>query len=148
MLEKIFENKGQFELNEYNSAFTISVRIKDANEYEPTSLGSSIAMQLRATVKKALSLPRQSTACLLEKQNFPSKQKQLKKQGKGNQHNTSVALTSEELKVMFDKGLLGMRSPEAALLNTPRLNSTLQFGLGGCKEHRDMCGEDTKRQAE
>ena len=46
-----------------------------------------------------------------------SKQKQLKKQGKGNKPKASVALTKEELQILYQKGLLGMFSPEA-LLNT------------------------------
>ena len=70
-----------------------------------------------------------------------SRQKQLKKQGKGNKPKASVALTSEELKILYEKGLLGMCSPEA-LLNTLWLNNTLHFGLRGCKEHRDMCWGD------
>jgi hypothetical protein len=53
-----------------------------------------------------------------------SKQKQLKKQGKGNKPRASVALTSEELKILYEKGLLGMFSPEAHL-NTLWLNNTL-----------------------
>ena len=72
-----------------------------------------------------------------------SKQKQLKKQGKGNKPKASVALTSEELKILYEKGLLGMSSPEA-LLNTLWLNNTLHFGLRGCREHRDMCWGDIK----
>ena len=74
-----------------------------------------------------------------------SKQKQLKKQGKGNKPKASVALTSEELKIFYEKGLLGMCSPEA-LLNTLWLNNTLHFGLRGCQEHRDMCWGDVKLQ--
>ena len=74
-----------------------------------------------------------------------SKQKQLKKQGKGNKPKASVALTSEELKILYEKGLLGMCSPEA-LLNTLWLNNTLHFGLRGCQEHRDMCWGDVKLQ--
>ena len=49
---------------------------------------------------------------------FQSKQKQLKKRGKGNKLDASVALTNEELNDLCDKGLLGMYSP-GALLNTP-----------------------------
>jgi len=52
-------------------------------------------------------------------------------------------LTSEELNILYEKGLLGMCSPEA-LLNTLRLNNTLHFRLRGCKEHRDMCWGDVK----
>ena len=60
-----------------------------------------------------------------------SKQKQLKKQGKGDKLNASAALTSEELKVLYDK----------ALLNTLWLNNTLHFELLGCKNIVICAGE-------
>jgi len=47
------------------------------------------------------------------------------------------------LDTLYEKGLLGTRNPEA-LLNTLWLNSTMHFGLRGCKEHRDMCWGDVK----
>ena len=72
-----------------------------------------------------------------------SKQKELKKQGKGNKPNASVALTTSELNTLYEKSLLGTRNPES-LLNTLWLNNTLHFGLRGCKEHRDMCWGDVK----
>lgn len=54
------------------------------------------------------------------------KQNQLKKQRKGNKLNASIGLKSEELKVLYDKGFLGMCGPEA-LLNMLWLNDTLYF---------------------
>jgi len=57
-----------------------------------------------------------------------SKQKGLKKKGKGNRPKASIALTSDELNTLYDKGLLSSRNPEA-LLNTLWLNSTMHFGL-------------------
>ena len=132
------------ELNEFISEFIISVRTKDGNEYEPTSLRSLMASFERHLKKQGYSasiindLVFEKTRKVLQ-----SKQKQLKKQGKGNKPKASVALTSEELKILYEKGLLGMCSPEA-LLNTLWLNNTLHFGLRGCKEHRDMCWGDVK----
>ena len=132
------------ELNEFISEFIISVRTKDGNEYEPTSLRSLMASFERHLKKKGYSasiindLVFEKTRKVLQ-----SKQKQLKKQGKGNKPKASVALTTEELKILYEKGLLGMCSPEA-LLNTLCLNNTLHFGLRGCKEHRDMCWGDVK----
>ena len=70
-----------------------------------------------------------------------SKQKELKKQGKGNKPNASVALTSAEPNTLYEKSLLGTQNPEA-LLNTLWLNNTMHFGLRGCKEHRDICWGD------
>ena len=52
-----------------------------------------------------------------------SKQKDLKQKGKGNKPNASVALTEEEIKLLYDKGLLGTSTPEA-LLNTVGFNNT------------------------
>lgn len=72
-----------------------------------------------------------------------SKQKDLKQKGKGNKPNASVALTEEEIKLLYDKGLLGTSTPEA-LLNTVWFNNTIHFGLRGCKEHRDMCWSDVQ----
>ncbi|CAH3153647.1 unnamed protein product, partial [Pocillopora meandrina] len=124
--------------------FIISVRTEDGNEYEPTSLRSLMASFERHLKKKGYSagiindLVFQKTRKVLQ-----SKQKQLKKQGKGNKPKASVALTTEELKILYEKGLLGMCSPEA-LLNTLWLNNTLHFGLRGCKEHRDLCWGDVK----
>ena len=120
------------ELKEYISQFIISVRTKDGNEYEPTSLRSLVASFERRLKKNSYSvsiindLVFEKTRKVLQ-----SKQKQLKKQGKGNKPKALLALTSEELKILYEKGLLGMCSPKA-LLNTLWLNNTLHFGLRGC----------------
>ena len=68
-----------------------------------------------------------------------SKQEELKKKGKRNRPNASIALTSDELNKVYKKGLLGTRNPDV-LLNTLWLNCTMHFGLRGCKEHRDVLG--------
>ena len=41
-----------------------------------------------------------------------SKQKHLEQKGKGNKPNASVALTEEEIKVLYDKQLSGMPTSE------------------------------------
>ena len=61
-----------------------------------------------------------------------SKQKDLKQKGKGNKPNASVALTEEEIKLLYDKELLGTSTPES-LLNTIWFNNTNHFGLRGCR---------------
>ncbi|CAB4012922.1 zinc finger MYM-type 2-like [Paramuricea clavata] len=132
------------ELNEYMSDFIISVRTKNGKEYEPSSLRSLLASFERHLKRKNYpasiinDLAFEKTRKTLE-----SKQKQLKKQGKGNKPNASVALTTSELNTLYEKDLLGTRSPES-LLNTLWLNNTMHFGLRGCKEHRDMCWGDVK----
>jgi len=55
-----------------------------------------------------------------------SKQKDLKQKGKGNKPNASVALTIEEIKLLYDKELLGTSTP-MALLNTIWFNKTIHF---------------------
>ena len=72
-----------------------------------------------------------------------SKQKQLKKKGKGNKPHASVDLTEDEMKILYEKGLLGASSPEA-ILNTLWLDNSLHFGLRGIKEHHDMRWGDVK----
>ena len=66
-----------------------------------------------------------------------SRQKDLKQTRKGNKPNASVALTEEEIKLLYDKELLETPTPKA-LLNTIWLNNTIHFGLRGCKQHRDI----------
>lgn len=81
------------ELNEFISEFIISVRTKDGNEYEPTSLRSLMASFERHLKKKGYSasiindLVFEKTRKVLQ-----FKQKQLKKQGKGNKLNYSAEL--------------------------------------------------------
>ena len=72
-----------------------------------------------------------------------SKQKDLKKKGKGGKPNASASLSEKEVQLLYDKELLGISSPDA-LLNTLWFNNTVHFGLRGCKEHRDMCWGDVK----
>ena len=132
------------ELNQYISQFIIAVRTKDGNEYEPTSLRSLVASFERYLKRK--NYPSSIINDLVFDQTMKtlkSKQKLLKKQGRGNKPNASVALTNEEIQTLYEKKLLGTSSPEA-LLNTLWLNNCLHFGLRGCKEHRDMCWGDVK----
>ena len=122
---KIFENERRrqenwdipaAELNGHISEFIISVRTKDGNEYKPTSLQSLMASFERQLKKKGYSASIINNLVLEKTRNvLQSKQKQLKKQRKGNKPKASVALTSEEieLKILYEKGLLSMCSPEA-----------------------------------
>ncbi|XP_028408279.1 uncharacterized protein KIAA1958-like [Dendronephthya gigantea] len=131
-------------LNKYLSEFIMSVRKKDGKEFEPTSLRSLVTSFERHL--KSKSYPSSIINDLVFEQTMKvlrSKQKMLKKQGEGNKPNASVALTNEEIQIIYERKLLGIESPEA-LLNTLWLNNCLHFGLRGCKEHRDMCWGDVK----
>ena len=132
------------ELNEYICEFIISVRTKDGKDYEPSSLRSLLANFERHLKKNSHSVSIMNDLAFEKTRKvLQSKQEELKKKGKGNRPNASTALTNDELDMLYEKGLLGTRSPEA-LLNTLWLNSTMHFGLRGCKEHRDMCWGDVK----
>ena len=72
-----------------------------------------------------------------------SKQKDLRKKGKGGKPDASVPLTENDVKLLQDKELLRKSTPDA-LLNTLWFNNTVHFGLRGRKEHRDMCWGDVK----
>ena len=99
------------ELNGHISEFIISVSTKDGKEYKPTSLRSLMASFERQLKKKGYSASIINNLVFEKTKKFlQSNQKQPKKQGKGNK---PKALTSEELKILYEKGLLGMCSPEA-----------------------------------
>ena len=56
----------------------------------------------------------------------------------GNKPKDSAALSEEDVQVLFEKDLLGSSTVEAPL-NTVWFNNIIQFGLLGCKGHREMC---------
>ena len=59
-----------------------------------------------------------------------SKQRDLKRKGKGNKPNASAALSEEVIQVLYEKDLLGSSTAEA-LLNSVWFNNTIHFGLRG-----------------
>ena len=65
-----------------------------------------------------------------------SKQRDLKRKGKGIRPNASAASSEEDIQVLYEKNLLGSSTAEA-LLNTVWFNNTIYFELRGCKEHRE-----------
>ena len=113
-------------------------------DYEPCFVRSLMASFERYLKKKnyGFSIMKDSEFEQARKA-LQSKQKDLKQKGKGKKPNASVALTEEEIKLLYDKGLLGTSTPEA-LLNTVWFNNAIHFGLRGCKEHRDMCWGDVQ----
>ena len=132
------------ELNELLSEFILSVRTKEGQDYEPSSLRGMVASFERHLKRKSypVSIINDLAFDRLRK-TLHSKQKQLKKKGKGNKPHASVALTEDEMKILYEKGLLGASSPEA-LLNALWLNNSLHFGLRGIEEHHDMRWGDVK----
>ena len=128
------------ELNKFLSEFLITVRKKEDNEeYKPNSLRAFFASFKRHLKKKNYGLVQfEQTRKALQ-----SKQRDLKRKGKGNKPNASAALSEEDIQVLYEKDPLGSSTAEA-LLNTVWFNNTIHSGLRGCKEHREMCRGDVK----
>ena len=85
------------ELNGYMCEFIISVRTKDGKDYEPSSLRSLLGSFERHLKKNSYS------ASIINDVVFDKtrkvllcKQKELKKKGKGNRPNASIAVTVED----------------------------------------------------
>ena len=133
------------EWNKFLSEFLLMVHKKEDNEeYEPNSLMAFFTSFEHHLKKKNYGL------CLTKDVQFEqtrkglqSKQRDLKRKGKGNKPNASASLSEEDIEVLYEKDLLGSSTAEA-LLNTVWFNNTIHFGLRGCKEHREMCWEDVK----
>ena len=95
-------------LDKYLSDFFISVQKKDGSEYEPTTLRCYLASfdlflqenHCEKSLIKDAEFTRTRSA-------LKSKQKDLKRQGKGNKPNAANELSKEEVQQLFDKKLLG-----------------------------------------
>ena len=132
------------ELNDYLSEFILSVKRKDGEEYEPSSLRGFISSFHRyLKERKYTANINEDIAFEKTRKCLQAKSKQLKKEGKGNKPYASQALTDEEIDILYQKSLLGLSSAEA-LLNTVWLFNSMHFGLRGCDEHRQMCWGDIK----
>ena len=119
------------ELNVYLSEFIIAARTKKGEQYEPSSLRgmlSSVDRYLtRREYGKRLFIDPEFTRLT---DALKAKQKELKKQGRGNKPNATTALSDEEIDILFEKKVLGTSSPQS-LLNTVWLNNIIHFGLRG-----------------
>ena len=141
------------QLNELLSEFVLTVSLtaslchlwfwtKDDNDFAPTLLRGMIAGFERYLKRKNYQAGIINNLVFEKtRKTLHSKQKQLKKQGRGNKPNASVPVTEEEMKVLYNKGLLGISNPEA-LLNSLWLNNSLHFGLQGIQENHNTCWGD------
>ena len=132
------------ELDRYLANFIRSVRRKDGEDYEPSSLRSLIASferHLKKTNYPASIITDKEFE--LTRKSLQSKQKELKKAGRGNKERAAAPLSDSEVNILYEKNLLGVSSPES-ILNTVWLNNAVHFGLRGCQEHREMCWGDVK----
>ena len=98
------------ELDAYIAEFFITVRKKDS------SLRSLMASFDRYLRKKNYGFSIMKDAEFEQAYKaLQSKQKDLKQKGKGNKPNASVAVTEKEIKLLYDRELLGTSTPEELL---------------------------------
>ncbi len=126
------------QLDTYLIKFLLAVRKKNGEEYEPTTLRGFIS-----SVERYLKKHRYCESVVTgqsfsrTRETLRSKQKQLKRDGKGNKPFEAASLTQEELEMLYSSGAFGCNSPQA-LINTLWYNNCLHFGLRGGKEQRDL----------
>ena len=73
-----------------------------------------------------------------------AKNKQLKKEGKGNRPNAAEALSDIVINILYEKNPLGISNGEALINTVLWLFNSLYFGLRGCGELRQMCWGDVQ----
>ena len=107
------------ELNKFLSEFLMTVHKKEDNEeYEPNSLRAFFASFDRHLKKKAFGLRLMKDVHFEHtRKALQSKQRDLKRKGKGKKPNASSALSEEDIQVLYEKDLLGSSTAEA-LFNT------------------------------
>ena len=101
------ENIDAKDLDVLIANFLLQVRKKDGEQYKPTSLRSFFSSFDRYLKKKDYS------PTIVEgktKEALVAKQKELKKEGKGNKPNAARMLTDEEVDVLYGQDLLGCSS--------------------------------------
>ena len=107
--------------------FLLQVRMKDGEQYEPTSLRSFVSSFDRYLRKKDYSSTiMEGKEFRKTKEALVAKQKELKREGKGNKPNAARMLTDEEVDILYGQDLLGCSSSEA-LINTIWLNNKQFF---------------------
>ncbi|CAG2232665.1 unnamed protein product [Mytilus edulis] len=127
------------ELDVVLANFLLTVRKKDGNEYEPSSLRGMVG-SIDRTLKyhkyghTIITEDHNDTTFNLTRNALKAKQKALKKEGKGNKPQRADPLTDDEINLLFEKNLLGSSNPHA-LLNIIWLNNSIHFGLRGVTEH-------------
>ncbi|VDI32538.1 Hypothetical predicted protein [Mytilus galloprovincialis] len=129
------------ELDSVLSNFVLTVRKKDGQEYEPSTIRGFISSDERKLRRHkyghSIMGDDNDESFHLTRETLKAKQKLLKQKCKGNKPKRAQPLTDEEIAMLFDKNVLGDNSPKA-LLNTVWLNNCVQFGLRGVSEHYSL----------
>ena len=102
------------ELNNYLSKFVFSARTKKGEEYEPSSLRGILS-----SVERHLGCAGYGKSIINDndfqktRDALKAKQKELKRQGKGNKPKATTALSDEEIDILYNEKVLGLSSPQA-----------------------------------
>lgn len=135
---KEIENLTAAELNEKCCTFLLSIRKKDGNEYEPSTLkGIMCSIDRHLRMKNSLFSINKDPQFDKCRRVLTSKQKQLKSLGYGNKPNASDELTDADIEKLFNCGLLGVHAPQP-LINLLHLTLCMQLGMRGGKEQKDL----------
>ena len=126
---------------EYLCKFILSVKRKDGKDFEPSSLRGLVSSfnQHLKECKYPVSVI-EEVAFERARKCLKAKNKQLKKEGKGNIPNAAEDPSDDKISMLYEKNLMGISNGEA-LINTIWLFNSLHFGLRGCGEHRQSAGE-------
>ncbi|XP_061174899.1 uncharacterized protein KIAA1958 homolog [Saccostrea echinata] len=134
------------ELDQLLAMFVLSVRKTDGQEYEPSSLRSIISSLDRKLGRQKYGhkiMDSQDDSFRLTRDALKAKQKNLKKQGKGNKPSKAEAISDEEINILYEKKILGNETPES-LMYTLWFNNSIHFGLRGVTEHYNLRWGDIK----
>ncbi|KAK3093435.1 hypothetical protein FSP39_015689 [Pinctada imbricata] len=132
------------ELSQILCKFFLGIRKSDGSNYEPSSLRcfmSSFDRHLKR-LDYGFSLVT-SDEFRKVREVLQAKQRDLKKQGKGNKENKASAINDEEIEKLWESCQLGDKTPES-IINTLWFYNTVHFGLRGSDEHRSMQWGDVK----
>jgi len=128
-------------LDEYIANYILSVKKSDQTEYEPTTIRnmiSSIERHLkRHKYPVKIMTEKDSNQFQLTRDALRAKQRSLKKMGKGNKPNAASLVSDSEIRILFEKELLGGKTPKS-LLNTLWFNNCTFLGLRGTTENYNL----------
>lgn len=128
-------------LDEYIANYILSVKKNDQTEYEPTTIRnmiSSIERHLkRNTFPVKMMTVKDSNHFQQTRDALRAKQRSLKKMGKGNKPNAASPVSDSELRILFEKDLLGGKTPKS-LLNTLWFNNCTFLGLRGTTDNYNV----------
>ena len=139
-IEEIESNR----LNDLLTKFVITVKKKDGEEYEPSTIQSQVSSIRRYLNERYYGVDMLTDPAFQKyRKALSAKKKYLKSLGKGSMPNRAEPLSEDEIESLWDNNQLGTATPNS-ILNTMWLYTGMGFGLRGSDEHRKMCWGDVK----